>query len=91
MTSSEVSNIRNVLSTGRAGRPRVIINIEQIELLRGSNFTWEEIAQIVGISRTTIWRRCRDLGIPLQKYSEISDQELSLPYWTYNATTQTLA
>ncbi len=48
--SSEVSAIPSVLSTGFAGRPRFIINIEQIELLRGSNFTWEEISQISGVS-----------------------------------------
>ncbi len=76
VTSSELSAIRSVASTGLAGRPRFLINIEQIELLRGCNFTWEEIAQISGVSRTTIWRRFKDLGIPSQKYSEVSDQEL---------------
>lgn len=66
----------DVLHTGNPGRPSVIVNLEQVELLRGSDFTWEEVAQILGISRTTLWRRCRDLAIPLCTYSNISDHHL---------------
>ena len=34
---------------------KLIVDIEQVELLRSSEFTWVEVAQILGISRTTLW------------------------------------
>ena len=75
ITSSAIS-VTHVLHTGNPGRPPLIINIEQVELLRSANFTWEEVAQILGISRTTLWRRLQELGIPMCKYSDISDHDL---------------
>ena len=62
-------------STDR-GRPRLVVNIEQVELLRSCGFTWEETSQLVGISRTTLWRRLHSLCVPLQKYSDIFDSDL---------------
>lgn len=62
--------------TGNAGRPQLVVNIEQIELLRSSDFTWDEVSQIVGVSRTTLWRKLHKLGVPLEKYSDIDDSEL---------------
>ena len=41
------------------------MNREHVELLRSSEFTWEEVAQILSISRTTLWRRVQELGIPM--------------------------
>ena len=64
------------LHTGNPGRPGVIVNIEQVELLRTSGFTWEEVSLIISVSRTTLWRRFHQLGVPLQKYSDISDSYL---------------
>ena len=52
------------------------MNREHVELLRSSEFTWEEVAQILSISRTTLWRRVQELGIPMCKYSDISDHDL---------------
>ena len=60
----------------QVGRPPLLVNIEQVELLRGSGFSWREVAQIVGVSRTTIWRILQDLGITPEKYSDICDTEL---------------
>ena len=62
--------------TGNSGRPQLHVNIEQVELLRSSNFTWEEIAQIVGVGRTTLWRKLRKLGMPIERYSDINDSHL---------------
>ena len=78
VTSSTISPQQHVLHTGTKGRPRLIVNIEQVELLRSSGFTSEEVAQILGISRTTCWRRFQELGIPLCKYTDISDHDLDL-------------
>ena len=59
--------------TGNRGRPQLVVNIEQVELLRSSGFTWQEIATIVGVSRTTLWRRLHKLGVPLE---DIDDHQL---------------
>ena len=72
VTTSTISSLQHVLCTGNPGRPKLIVNIEQVELLRSSEFTWEEVAQILGISRTTFWRRVQELGIPMCKYYDIS-------------------
>ncbi len=51
-------NVFNITRyTGHRGRPLMIINIEQVELLRSAGFTWQEVADAVGVSRTTLWRR----------------------------------
>ena len=39
-------------------------------------YTWAEVADVLLISRTTLWRRLAELGIPLSSYSDISDAEL---------------
>ena len=62
--------------TGTAGRPQLVVNVEHVELLRSSDLTWEQVSQIVGVSRTTLWRKLHKLGIPLGKYSDIDNTEL---------------
>ena len=50
---------------------------EQIECLRNIGFTWDAISVMLCISRSTLWRRCHQLGLTCsQRYSEISDEEL---------------
>ena len=71
-----ISSLQRVLCTGNPGSSKLIVNREQTELLRSSEFTWEEVAQILSISRTTLWRRVQELGIPMCKYSDISDHDL---------------
>ncbi len=39
-------------------------------------YTWAEVADVLLISRATLWRRLTELGIPLSSYSDISDVEL---------------
>lgn len=62
--------------SGNPGRPRLIVNSEQVELLRSYGFSWEEVSNLIGISRTTLWRRLHSLGVPLEMYSDISDISL---------------
>ena len=39
--------------------------------------SWEQCADILLVSRTTLWRRCREMGLHLNsQYSDISVQEL---------------
>ena len=73
---SQAISSPHVLFTGSCGRPQLIVNIEQVELLRSSGYSWKEVSQIISISRTTLWRRFNKLGVPLGKYSSINDSEL---------------
>ena len=59
--------------SGRVGRPSLVLNIEHIEFLRSSGYTWEEVASALRVSRSTIWRRLRELDIKIEKYTDISD------------------
>ena len=63
-------------STGRKGRPPVFVNVAMVEYLRCNGYTWDEIARSMLVSRTTIWRKLREAGITLEKYSSISDDDL---------------
>ena len=76
VTTSTISPLQHVLCTGNPGRSKLTMNREHVELLRSSEFTWEEVAQILSISCTTLWRRVQELGIPMCKYSDISDHDL---------------
>lgn len=60
-----------------AGRPKVNVDIEDIEFLRGLRFSYTNIATILGISRSTLYRKLDEEGISrYSKYSDISDHEL---------------
>ena len=61
------------------GRPRFSISKSQIEGLRDLGFTWSKIAAMIGVSRITLHRRIRELGLEEEtRYSEIDDQELDV-------------
>ena len=55
------------------------ISKSQIEGLRDLGFTWSKIAAMIGVSRITLHRRIRELGLEEEtRYSEIDDQELDV-------------
>ena len=63
--------------TGTPGRPQICIDMEQVHALRGLQMTWTRIATILGVSRTTLYRRCKERGYcdeSLQR--KISDDDL---------------
>ena len=61
------------------GRPRFSVSKSQIEGLRDLGFTWSKIAAMIGVSRITLHRRIRELGLEGEtRYSEIDDQELDV-------------
>ena len=66
------------LHTGSIGRPRLLIKIEHVELLQSVGFTWQEIADAVQVSRTTLWRRLREEGVATSRYSGISEDDLDV-------------
>lgn len=67
-------NIPTIVSiSSLPGRPKVQVNIELFELMRGAGFTLLEISNAFGTSRSTLWRRLKEANICVSKYSEISD------------------
>ena len=59
------------------GRPAIALNFEEVELLRRFHFTWCQIAEILGVSRSTLYRRIEEEGLsPDLVYASISDAEL---------------
>jgi len=62
-------------STGK-GRPRFSILKEQLEFLRSLCFTWSEIAQLIGVSRMTIYRRREEFGMLEEPTATLTDSEL---------------
>ena len=63
--------------TGRAGRPSFQIPQEMLQDLRGFGFLWQKIADILGVSRWTIYRRVQEYGLKsMSDFSLMSDGEL---------------
>ena len=71
-----VTPFQLISRTGYVGRPRVLINVDQIELLRSAGFTWQEVADAIQVSRSTLWRRLSELNVSTSKYSDICEDEL---------------
>eukprot|EP00794_Sanderia_malayensis_P011505 gene11505-12700_t len=61
--------------TGNGGRPLLIVQEEQMEFLRSMHFPWVKIAQLLGISESTLRRRREASGI-VSNWSSISDDAL---------------
>ena len=58
------------------GRPSFDISRERLQYLRSMNFTWSQIADTLGVSYMTIYRRRRDFGIMEDPGGNVSDSEL---------------
>lgn len=64
------------------GRKRLDITKAQLEYLRSFYFSWSKIANLLGVSISTLQRRRREFGLDerFEKYSPISDNELDSIY-----------
>lgn len=59
------------------GRPPIDINIEEVEFLCSLHLQWNKIAQILGVSRHTLYRRLKSEGILEDLlFNDISDDDL---------------
>jgi hypothetical protein len=62
-------------STG-PGRPKFMITREQMYYLRSMSFSWVQIANLLGVSYTTIYRRRQEYGMTGSDGGHITDGEL---------------
>ena len=62
--------------SGRRGRPVIFLNIEQVEMLRSTGYTWQQVAECLHVSRTTLWRRLREANYSIERFTDISDDVL---------------
>ena len=75
--NSEEVNMPPVEVSGRAGRPRFVIPVEQLQYLVDNKFTVPQMADMIGVSERTIHRRLSSNNIYIRSnYSDISDREL---------------
>ena len=63
------------LDTSSGGRRRYIISAEQIEVLRNTGMQWKAIANCLGVSPKTLYRRRIEYGIA-DSYTAIAEEEL---------------
>ena len=58
------------------GRPQISVDMYEVEFLRCLGFTWTSIAEMLDVSRSTLYRRLEESGLALQGYSTIPDSQL---------------
>ena len=68
-----------VSTSARPGRPSLIIGFDEVMFLRSINFSWLNIAQMYGVSRTTIYRKCKEAGILNLEKNQLASYEDLLP------------
>ena len=57
------------------GSPHFVVKTSQLQRLLALGFNKSRIAKLLGISRTTLWRKMQELMVQ-KVYSAISDEEL---------------
>ena len=63
-------------SDDNVGRPRIDVSEDDILALSQLNYSWSKIADVLGISRCTLYRRLGEFDIDPNKYTDISQSEL---------------
>ena len=59
-----------------AGRPRLDVDLDDVEFLCSLRLSLTRVAAIIGISRSTLYRRMIEEGRMIGGYSSISDADL---------------
>lgn len=66
-----------VVHTSLPGRPSLSLDIDTVIFLRNMNFKWTDIAEMMGVSRSTLYRQCTDMELhhpsvkPTLTYNEL--------------------
>ena len=55
------------IRSGMVGRPSLNVDIGQVNVLRAYHFNWTQIANIMDIHRSTLWRKLKSMGITLKR------------------------
>ena len=55
------------IRSGMVGRPSLNVDIGQVNLLREYHFNWTQIANIMDIHCSTLWRKLKSMGITLKR------------------------
>ena len=63
-------------NAGSNGRPRADISANDILEWRKLNFSWSKIAGMLGISRSTLYRRLNEVGVSTDDHTQLSDHQL---------------
>ena len=58
------------------GRPSIDVSEDDILFLKGLNYSWTKISDILEISRSTLYRRLQEFNIDPRAFTEISQSEL---------------
>lgn len=61
---------------GGLGRPKVDVDLDDAEFLRSLKLTWKMVGDVLGVSKSTIFRRMSEEGRVVTTYSSISDDSL---------------
>lgn len=83
MGTIDLMIINTYVTTYRVGRPRDATTVEDILELRQLNFKWTKIAEMLHISRSTLYRRLNDAGISTERDTLVSDQQLDATITPY--------
>lgn len=59
-----IQPFRAIIPSHLPGRPRLLVNLDQVESLRSSGYTWDEVSQALEVNRSTLWRRMKVECIP---------------------------
>lgn len=68
---------KEYLYNGCPGRPGVNLNLEKVMYLYGQQFSVTTISKMMGVHRTTLWRKMHALG-NVTRYSSISQDTLDI-------------
>ena len=70
----------NQAGSKTAGRPFLNVTKDQLEHLRSLHFPWKKIADLLGVSISTIQRRSVECGMEEENFSNLTDEELDSIY-----------
>ena len=61
---------------GAVGRPCIDVSKDDILVLKGLNYSWTKIADILGISRRTLYRRLEEFNIDPGVFTDMAESDL---------------
>lgn len=75
-SSEQYSYQASVVLRGRRGRPRFVIQREQLLYLASLGFSWTSISSLLGVSRMTVYRRRMEYDLLSEPTNVINDDAL---------------